>query len=201
MVENREEIRKKLIKSFKNETKLSIIIILFQKGKLTATQMSKIIGKSRSNLYQNLKEMVEEGILAEPESKVRKNFVEKYYYPNTEIFESFDPEDMKKELIKETPENLKGYLLSSLNSQILRLRLIAGEIEMMSEKDAIKLRDIYFQGHILFSNSWVSKETYEKVLKHLREVVNKMIDEEDTKNSRHMEDDTYNLILIAIPRL
>ena len=201
MVEAKGEIRKKLLDSFKNQTKLSIIIVLFQKGKLTATQMSKIIGTSRSNLYQNLKEMVEDGILAEPESKVRKNFVEKYYYPNTEIFDGFSYEDQEKALMDKTPEELKEYLVSSLNSQILRLRIIAGEIEMMSGKDAVKLRDIYFYDHILFSNSWVSKKKYERVLKHLREVVNKMVDEEDEKTEKHSEDDTYNLILIGIPKV
>ena len=201
MVENKEETRKKLVESFRNQTKLSIIIILFQKGKLTATQMSKIIGTSRSNLYQNLKEMVEDGILGEPESKVRKNYVEKYYYPNTEIFERFSPEDQKKALIDKTPEELKEYLLSALNSQILRLRIIAREIEMMSRKESEKIRDMYFYDQMLFSNSWVKKETYEMVIKHLREIVYKMIDEEDAKTENRTEEDKYNLILIGIPKI
>ena len=201
MVENKEETRKKLVESFRNQTKLSIIIILFQKGKLTATQMSKIIGTSRSNLYQNLKEMVEDGILGEPESKVRKNYVEKYYYPNTEIFERFSQEDQEKALIDKTPEELKEYLLSALNSQILRLRIIAREIEMMSRKESEKIRDMYFYDQMLFSNSWVKKETYEMVIKHLREIVYKMIDEEDAKTENHAEEDKYNLILIGIPKI
>lgn len=201
MVENKEETRKKLVESFRNQTKLSIIIILFQKGKLTATQMSKIIGTSRSNLYQNLKEMVEDGILGEPESKVRKNYVEKYYYPNTEIFERFSPEDQKKALIDKTPEELKEYLISALNSQILRLRIIAREIEMMSRKESEKIRDMYFYDQMLFSNSWVKKETYEMVIKHLREIVYKLIDEEDAKTENHTEEDKYNLILIGIPKI
>jgi DNA-binding transcriptional regulator GbsR (MarR family) len=201
MVENKEKIRKKLFESFKNQTKLSIIVVLFQKGKLTATQMSKIIGTSRSNIYQNLKEMVEDGILAKPESKVRKNFVEKYYYPNTGLFERFSPEDQEKVMIEKTPEELKEYLLSSLNGQILRLRIIVGEIEMMSEKETKKLREMFLYDQILFSNSWVTKNTYEKVLKHLKEVVNKMIDEDDVKIDKHTEDDTYNLILIGIPKV
>jgi DNA-binding transcriptional regulator GbsR (MarR family) len=201
MVENKEETRKKLVESFRNQTKLSIIIILFQKGKLTATQMSKIIGTSRSNLYQNLKEMVEDGILGEPESKVRKNYVEKYYYPNTEIFERFSQEDQEKALIDKTPEELKEYLLSALNSQILRLRIIAREIEMMSRKESEKIRDMYFYDQMLFSNSWVKKETYEMVIKHLREIVYKMIDEEDAKTENRTEEDKYNLILIGIPKI
>jgi len=201
MVENKEEIRKKLLESLKNQTKLSIIIVLFQKGKLTATQMSKIIGTSRSNLYQNLKEMVEDGILAEPESKVRKNFVEKYYYPNTEIFGRFSLEEQKKALMEKTPEELKEYMMSLLNTQILRLRIIAGEIQMMSDKNLLKLRDMYSYDQILFSNSWVSRETYEKVLKHLREVVNRMIDEEDEQNQKTGVVDNYNLILIGIPEI
>ena len=201
MVENKEETRKKLVESFRNQTKLSIIIILFQKGKLTATQMSKIIGTSRSNLYQNLKEMVEDGILGEPESKVRKNYVEKYYYPNTEIFERFSQEDQEKALIDKTPEELKEYLISALNSQILRLRIIAREIEMMSRKESEKIRDMYFYDQMLFSNSWVKKETYEMVIKHLREIVYKMIDEEDAKTENHTEEDKYNLILIGIPKI
>ena len=201
MVENKEETRKKLVESFRNQTKLSIIIILFQKGKLTATQMSKIIGTSRSNLYQNLKEMVEDGILGEPESKVRKNYVEKYYYPNTEIFERFSQEDQEKALIDKTPEELKEYLISALNSQILRLRIIAREIEMMSRKESEKIRDMYFYDQMLFSNSWVKKETYEMVIKHLREIVYKLIDEEDAKTENHTEEDKYNLILIGIPKI
>jgi DNA-binding HxlR family transcriptional regulator len=201
MVENKEEIRKKLLESFKNQTKLSIIIVLFQKGRLTATQMSKIIGTSRSNLYQNLKEMVEDGILAEPESKVRKNYVEKYYYPNTQIFERFSPEDQEKVLMDKSPVELKEFFLSSLNSQILRLRIIAGEVDMMSGKELERLRDMYFYDQILFSNSWVKKETYERVLKYIKEILYKLIDEEDAKTENHAEDDTYNLILIGIPKI
>lgn len=201
MVENKEEIRKKLLESFKNQTKLSIIIVLFQKGRLTATQMSKIIGTSRSNLYQNLKEMVEDGILAEPESKVRKNYVEKYYYPNTQIFERFSPEDQEKVLMDKSPEELKEFFLSSLNSQILRLRIIAGEVDMMSGKELERLRDMYFYDQILFSNSWIKKETYERVLKYIKEILYKLIDEEDAKTENHAEDDTYNLILIGIPKI
>ena len=64
--------KKRLIESFRNQSKLSILIILLQDGKMTATQMAKIIGTSRSNMYQNLKEMVEDGILKEPEVVVKK---------------------------------------------------------------------------------------------------------------------------------
>ena len=201
MVENKEETRKKLVESLRNQTKLSIIIILFQKGKLTATQMSKIIGTSRSNLYQNLKEMVEDRILAEPESKVRKNYVEKYYYPNTEIFERFSIEDQERALNDKTPGELKEYIISALNSQILRLQIIAREIEMMPRKESERLLDMHFYDQILFSNSWIKKEKYETVVKQIREIVFKTLDEEDAKTENHTEEDKYNLILIGIPKI
>ena len=201
MVENKEETRKKLVESFRNQTKLSILIILFQKGKLTATQMSKIIGTSRSNLYQNLKEMVEDRILAEPESKVRKNYVEKYYYPNTEIFERFSIEDQERALNDKTPGELKEYIISALNSQILRLQIIAREIEMMPRKESERLLDMNFYDQILFSNSWIKKEKYETVVRQIREIVFKTLDEEDAETENHTEEDKYNLILIGIPKI
>ena len=201
MAENKEETRKKLVESFRNQTKLSIIIILFQKGKLTATQMSKIIGTSRSNLYQNLKEMVEDGILAEPESRVRKNYVEKYYYPNTEIFERFSIEDQERALNDKTPGELREYILSALNSQILRLQIIAREIEMMPRKESERLLDMNFYDQILFSNSWIKKEKYETVVKQIREIVYKTLDEEDVETENHAEEGKYNLILIGIPKI
>ncbi|MHB1650775.1 MAG: winged helix-turn-helix domain-containing protein, partial [Thermoplasmataceae archaeon] len=128
MVEKKEGVRKNLIESFGNRTKLSIIILLFQKGRMTATQMSKFIETSRSNLYQNLKEMVEGGILKEPETKIRKNYVEKYYSPNVELFQGFSFEDQMKVIESKDPEQLREYLISAIMSQILRLRIIAEEI-------------------------------------------------------------------------
>ncbi|EQD54398.1 transcription regulator [mine drainage metagenome] len=61
-----------LIDAFRSHTKLSIIMILTQKGKMTVTQMSKFLGTTRSNLYQAVSELTSLDIIEIAEIKSRK---------------------------------------------------------------------------------------------------------------------------------
>ncbi|MCL4438835.1 MAG: winged helix-turn-helix domain-containing protein [Candidatus Thermoplasmatota archaeon] len=201
MDEETEEGRKRLIDSFRNQTKLSIIIVLLQNGKMTATQMSKIIGTSRSNLYQNLKEMVEDGILREPETRVKKNYVEKYYYPNTQLLEGFSVKQQEDLLNRKSPEELREYLISGINSEILRLKIMAREIEMKSDEEFTKQFNSKFFDQVLFSNSWLSRSTYEKMVARIREIFEEIYTEGELEEKQDESEDRYNVILIGIPKI
>ncbi len=201
MDEETEEGRKRLIDSFRNQTKLSIIIVLLQNGKMTATQMSKIIGTSRSNLYQNLKEMVEDGILREPETRVKKNYVEKYYYPNTQLLEGFSVKQQEDLFNRKSPEELREYLISGINSEILRLKIMAREIEMKSDEEFTKQFNSKFFDQVLFSNSWLSRSTYEKMVTRIREIFEEIYTEGELEEKQDESEDRYNVILIGIPKI
>lgn len=201
MTEKKEETVNPLFESLRNRTKLSIIILLFQKGRLTATQMSKFIGTSRSNLYQNLKEMVEDGILKEPETKVRKNYVEKYYIPNNELFRNSSYEEQVEATRSKDPEQLREFLISGITSQILRLQIILEEIQAISPDEMRRFHDMYGEGNILLSNSWLSESAYRKALTDIREVLKKIIHDEESSAVYDEKNDLNNLMFIGIPKL
>jgi DNA-binding Lrp family transcriptional regulator len=201
MSENVEYGRKRLIESFRSQSKLSIIIVLLQNGKMTATQMAKVIGTSRSNMYQSLKEMVEDGILRKPEIKVKKNYVEKYYYPNTELLDDFSLKQQEELLNKKSPEELRDYLISGINSEILRLKIIARQIEMKSDDELRRRFDSLFFDQVLFSNSWLSRKTYEYMVKRIKEIFEEYYKNQETEKKQELGEEKHNLILIGIPEI
>jgi DNA-binding Lrp family transcriptional regulator len=201
MNEDTEYGKKRLIESFRNQSKLSILIILLQDGKMTATQMAKIIGTSRSNIYQNLKEMVEDGILKEPEVVVKKNYVEKYYYPNTKLLDDFSEKQQMDLMTKKSPDELREYLISGINSEILRLKIIARKIEMKSNDEVRRDFDSQFFDQILFTNSWLSRKSYEYMVNRIRETFDDFYKDDKKVKEKDEEEERYNLILIGIPKI
>ncbi len=201
MNEDTEYGKKRLIESFRNQSKLSILIILLQDGKMTATQMAKIIGTSRSNMYQNLKEMVEDGILKEPEVVVKKNYVEKYYYPNTKLLDDFSEKQQMDLMTKKSPDELREYLISGINSEILRLKIIARKIEMKSNDEVRRDFDSQFFDQILFTNSWLSRKSYEYMVNRIRETFDDFYKDDKKVKEKDEEEERYNLILIGIPKI
>ena len=201
MNEDTEYGKKRLIESFRNQSKLSILIVLLKDGKMTATQMAKIIGTSRSNIYQNLKEMVEDGILKEPEVVVKKNYVEKYYYPNTKLLDDFSEKQQMDLMTKKSPDELREYLISGINSEILRLKIIARKIEMKSNDEVRRDFDSQFFDQILFTNSWLSRKSYEHMVNRIRETFDDFYKDDKKVKEKDEEEERYNLILIGIPKI
>lgn len=201
MIKDTEYGKKRLIESFRNQSKLSILIVLLQDGKMTATQMAKIIGTSRSNIYQNLKEMVEDGILKEPEVMVKKNYVEKYYYPNTKLLDDFSEKQQMDLMSKKSPDELREYLISGINSEILRLKIIARKIEMKSNDEVRRDFDSQFFDQILFTNSWLSRKSYEHMVNRIRETFDDFYKDNKKVKETDEEEERYNLILIGIPKI
>ena len=76
-----------LLSAISNRTKLSIITLLVRRKRMTVTQMSKLIGTTRSNLYQTIGDLVSSGIINGPEAVVNRNYVEKYYTLNVLYFQ------------------------------------------------------------------------------------------------------------------
>jgi DNA-binding MarR family transcriptional regulator len=71
------DIYKILLNTLENPTKLSIVLLLSHRDKMTVTQMSKVVRVSRANLYHFVGQMVKDGLLSKPEAIVKKNYVEK----------------------------------------------------------------------------------------------------------------------------
>ena len=62
-----QDIYSKLLKTFQNSTKMSIILLLSENGKMTVTQMAKQVDVTKANLYHFVGEMTRDGLLSKPE--------------------------------------------------------------------------------------------------------------------------------------
>ena len=69
----KQDIFANLMRTFRNPTKMSIIFLLTENGKMTVTQMAEQVNVTKANLYHFVKEMVNDGIVLRPEVRVKKN--------------------------------------------------------------------------------------------------------------------------------
>src|SRR5487761_939012 len=92
------KIYERFTRSFRNPTKLSIMLLLAQKKNMTVTQMSGYIEVTKANLYHSIVELVKDGLVSEPEVQVRKSYIEKYYRLNVVAFRAIDPFELQKRL-------------------------------------------------------------------------------------------------------
>lgn len=130
-----------LANAYRNPTKFGIIVLLAEQGKMTVTQMSDYIKVSRSNLYHFVSQLVEAGILNGPEVVPKKNYVEKYYSLNEELFNNTDYDQWGKMLKSKSPEEVKELLSSVLMGYSMILSMAANRIAHSSDSDAATLRE------------------------------------------------------------
>jgi|GEM_PF-2130110 DNA-binding transcriptional ArsR family regulator len=187
-----------LANSFKNPTKLEIVSVLIQKGKMTVTQMSRIIGTTKSNLYQAIAELVSDGLVNPPEVKVTKNYVEKFYTINEQAFSEVSAEEWKEKLLSLSNEDLRDLIVSFLLTQSVIMKIMAEEFNMLNAPAMENLKEILKLGFMFLSYSKLSNESYIKtssILKTVEGTLNELEKQDNTKNPKNM------LLLVGIPSL
>lgn len=159
-----------LFSTITNRTKLAVITLLVHRRRMTVTQMSKIIGTTRSNLYQIIGEMVDSGILNQPETVVKKNYVEKYYTLNETMFTSPDSEGWKKRLSSISGDQAKELLVAFLQAQSMNLQIMAQELQLSSPETVQKIQKMFSRDMFVLSYGRISDSSYEKFVEGMKEV-------------------------------
>ena len=192
----------KLFDVMSSQTKSHIIALLAIGGKMTVTQISEHIKTSRSNLYQAISDLQEQGFVNPPEIVVRKNYVEKYYSLNNEAFNEKIAGEMNEEFKKMSPDRLRRLMATFLLSQSLNLKVIAQEIMNVPDEDMMKAVEDGTHSQLSLSFSSLSDDSYSRVVEQLKPFVNYIDNPENFKkedSKEKHEDDTNMVLVMAIP--
>ena len=192
----------KLFDVMSSQTKSHIIALLAIGGKMTVTQISEHIKTSRSNLYQAISDLQEQGFVNPPEIVVRKNYVEKYYSLNNEAFNEKNAGEMNEEFKKMSPDRLRRLMATFLLSQSLNLKVIAQEIMNVPDEDMMKAVEDGTHSQLSLSFSSLSDDSYSRVVEQLKPFMNYIDNPENFKkedSKEKHEDDTNMVLVMAIP--
>lgn len=173
-----------LIDVLGNTTKMSILLLLSRKKKLTVTQMARSIRVTRSNLYHFAGEMVKDGILAEPEVVVMKNHIEKYYSHNPVFWKGLDPAEQDRRL-KEglTPEEGRKLLRSTFLSLSIQYRMYADEFANATDEEMRRVGEEFEKDRLMISVWGVDDDEYGTVVAALK----KLLSDLQKESARHPE--------------
>ncbi len=188
--ENKYDI---MINAIRNPTKLKIITLLTNHDKMTVTGMSKHIKTTRSNIYQNISELLKNNIVLEPEIKVKKNYVEKYYRLNNSFFD-LDEFEMENEIVKLSNDDFRNLLKSFFLAQSMNLSILAEEIDNVSDENISKIKTIGGKNKILMSYGSVSDRFSTELLKIYKDFIKKY-DEESKNNKNEKELNTFMFLM------
>ncbi|KAA8922629.1 winged helix-turn-helix domain-containing protein [Thermoplasma sp.] len=148
-----------LLKNFSNRTRLMIITLIIENGPMTVTQLSRTIKTSRSNLYQIIKDMVSDGVVIQVKTETNRNYVEKYYYINENMFASVKSEDLKKALIGMDDESLRNLIISFLTTSSAIMSIAAEQIAMAGPEEIKRYREEINSDLMIMFFSSLSRET------------------------------------------
>lgn len=195
---NRYEV---LSNAYRNPTKFSIVLLLAEHERMTVTQMSRYISVSRSNIYHFVSQLVEDGILNEPEVVPKKNYVEKFYRLNQQLFESVDPEEWRKMLRRMKLIDLRGLLSSVLMGYSLVLSMAAERVARSSDDDIKRMMDsMLSEPTWSLSYSVVGSRTANRLRPVLRKLNDEMVQSsEPTEESK--SDQLTSLLVVFMPMI
>lgn len=198
MSPNRYEI---LTEVFRNPTKFRIILLLSEHGRMTVTDMAKLVKVSRSNLYHFIAQMVKDGIVKPPEVIPRKNYVEKFYRLNDEMFKAEEMKEWEKLLRIASPKEIKETVSSILMGYSMILSFIADRISA-SEGDAVEqLRNwLIEETPYTLSYAVMSKKTSSRINPILKELW-KALSDETEKDDNSDSNAWSRLLLVFLPML
>ena len=198
MSPNRYEI---LTEVYRNPTKFRIILLLSEHGRMTVTDMAKLVKVSRSNLYHFIAQMVKDGIVKPPEVIPRKNYVEKFYRLNDEMFKAEEMKEWEKLLRIASPKEIKETVSSILMGYSMILSFIADRISA-SEGDAVEqLRNwLIEETPYTLSYAVMSKKTSSRINPILKELW-KALSDETEKDDNSDSNAWSRLLLVFLPML
>jgi predicted transcriptional regulator len=194
---SKRDIYKILLNTLENPTKLSVVLLLSHRDKMTVTQMSKVVRVSKANLYHFVGQMVKDGLLSKPEALVKKNYVEKYYRLDEKFFEALDPSEQRKRIKTARPEELKTILQSTLVSLGLDFRLLAEEIARADDETLKQIARSVAEERITLSYSILPDKAFEYVLFELKRI-NKTVLERWGHEKSLLKGN--RVILVGLPR-
>jgi DNA-binding Lrp family transcriptional regulator len=198
MAKNRYEI---LSDVFRNPTKFRIIMLLTEQGRMTVTQMSKLISVSKSNLYHFISQMVKEGIVLEPEVIPKKNYVEKFYRLNEEMFRAEDPKEWEKVLVGASNSEIKEVVSSVLMGYSMTLSFIADRVAKSDDSEGDDLRKwLIEQTPYTLTYAVMSKKTNTKIKPILRQLWQALIESGEDKEST-TNTSVSRLLVVFLPML
>ena len=190
-----------LLEAYRNPTKFRIILLLSEHYRMTVTDMAKSVKVSRSNLYHFIAQMVKEGIVKPPEVIPRKNYVEKFYRLNEEMFKAEEIKGWEKLLLSATAEEIKETVSSILMGYSMILNTIADRIAASGDDDTESLRKwLIEQTPNTISYAIITKKTSNRidpVLKELWSAFSVEPEEDDSKDSTAWS----RLLLVYLPML
>ena len=195
-MENKYDI---FMSAFRNFTKLKIITLLTNHDKMTVTQMSKYIKTTRSNIYQNISELLKNNIVLEPEIMVKKNYVEKYYRLNNDFFD-FDEFALEKEITKLSNEDFRNLLKSFFLAQSMNLNIIAEEIDGLNDKNINKLKTVESMNKMVTSYGAVSDKFSAELIKIYEEFIKKY-DKENKEHKKEYKNESNIFLFLIFPNV
>ena len=194
----KRDIYKILLETFGNPTKLTILMLLTHSDKMTVTQMSKKVKVTKANLYHFVSQMVKDGMLAKPETQVKKNYVEKYYHLEPGFFQAIDPVEQRKRTKASSPSELQGILQSALLSLGLDLRILAEEVSNADTKTLNRLHEVVSEEKLTLSYTILHDKTYEAILPKLKEI-NRKVEEMEKDEKPILKGN--RVVIIGLPML
>jgi len=198
MTQNRYEILSDL---FRNPTKFRIIMLLTEQERMTVTQMSKVIKVSKSNLYHFISQMVQQGLVLEPEVIPKKNYVEKFYRLNEDMFRAEDPKEWEKILLGATNNEIKEVVSSVLMGYSMTLSFIADRVANSDDSEGENLRKwLIEQTPYTLTYSVMSKKTTTKVKPILRQLRQALIESGEDGGST-FNTSVSRLLVVFLPML
>lgn len=159
-----------LLRALQNPTKFKVLVLLAKGEPMTVTQMAGLIDVSRPNLYHFVSEMVDEGILLEPESRVKGNYVEKYYRLDSKAIELEDVNDWRKAVVSSGPKEKRDLLYAGLISLSMQFRILAEQVAGMDDKSLERLDDAFKKHRVLLAYGTMDDAKYEVVVRKLVEL-------------------------------
>lgn len=190
---------RKMTNLYSNPTKMNILLMLSEYGKMTVTQMSKHVDVTRANLYHSVSLMVNDGFLNEPEVKLKKNYVEKYYTINEEVFGSFDPRALEDHLAKLTVQELRIMLSTSMAGQSLLLKMASDRIADAEPEQIEHIREMFLKGRAWISYSVLARRNTEKVSEYIDKIIEVLSTSEPEPNTSKAGRELTRLLIVFLP--
>lgn len=189
-----EEKFRRLLDAYKNNTKLSIIFLLAENERMTVTQMSRHIDVSRSNLYHFVSQLVEDNVLNPPEAVPKKNYVEKYYTLNAELFGAVQLEELEKHFASLTMDEVRTLLRAFLIGQAFNFQLLAEKVKNSDDEHIGKFKDAMLRQEAFMAYSISNVGKHPKLTEYLRKIEVELSKDESPDDER--KDLVRSLILV-----